>query len=149
MKTILTFMTNLNLSSDIEEDAVALVNLPRLLTDIINNPVLSFAKEQATQLLKNLKGDAFQQTLNVSIFDHELSILDYICESTNCFAGQYEYLDMTSFGKALKTIIETISSNPTIWREFVLSKSSVVDELIIVRRLLAVGFELQERLSSG
>ena len=56
---------------------------------------------------------------------------------------------MTSFGKALKTIIETISSNPTIWREYVLSKSSVVDELIIVRRLLAVGFELQERLSSG
>ena len=96
-----------------------------------------------------MKGDAFQQTLNVSIFDYELGIIDYICESTNCFAGQVEYLDMTSFGKALKTLIETIALNPTIWKEYILSKSSVVDELLIVQRLLAVGFELEDRLSAG
>ena len=45
MKTILQFLTNVSLTSDIEEDALALENLPHILTDIINNPVLSFAKD--------------------------------------------------------------------------------------------------------
>ena len=109
MKTILKFLTNVTLTTDIKEDAAALNGLSALLTDIINNPVLEFSKDQATELLKNFEGERFSHTLHVSIFEHELGILDYICEATHCFAGQYEYLDMTSFGKALKTTIETIA----------------------------------------